>query len=160
MGGIEVDARGRTSLGGLGAVGEVARTGLHGANRLASNSLLEAGAYARWIAEDIKNSRPCEGSERDWKIEISHPLPRPQLAPTTPAMSLPELRDLVWQVLGVERDEAQLRAAIKKLEPIAPGSDEALNALLMARGALARGESSAGHWRRESSSKSVKRSAS
>ncbi len=50
MGGIEVDAAGRSSLEGLWACGEVASTGLHGANRLASNSLLEALAYAEWIA--------------------------------------------------------------------------------------------------------------
>ena len=53
MGGIAVDARGRTSLKGLWAGGEVSCTGAHGANRLASNSLLEAVVYAARIAEDI-----------------------------------------------------------------------------------------------------------
>src|ERR1700742_1825183 len=53
MGGIAVDARGRTSLRGLWAAGEVSSTGMHGANRLASNSLLEAVVYAARIAEDI-----------------------------------------------------------------------------------------------------------
>src|SRR6185437_9325050 len=53
MGGVAVDARGRTSLRGLWAGGEVASTGAHGANRLASNSLLEAVVYAARIAEDI-----------------------------------------------------------------------------------------------------------
>ena len=57
MGGISVDARGRTSLKGLWAGGEVSSTGAHGANRLASNSLLEAVVYAARIAEDIGGSK-------------------------------------------------------------------------------------------------------
>src|SRR6202000_1458647 len=56
MGGIAVDAQGRTSLTGLWAGGEVSCTGAHGANRLASNSLLEAVVYAARIAEDIEGS--------------------------------------------------------------------------------------------------------
>ena len=58
MGGIEVDGSGRATVDGLWAVGEVAATGLHGANRLASNSLLEALAFARWAARDIA-ARPA-----------------------------------------------------------------------------------------------------
>src|SRR6201999_1536422 len=54
MGGIAVDERGRTSLSGLWACGECASTGLHGANRLASNSLLEALVFGARVADDIK----------------------------------------------------------------------------------------------------------
>ena len=57
MGGIATDARGRTSLEGLWAVGECASTGLHGANRLASNSLLETLVFGAHAAEDIKAQR-------------------------------------------------------------------------------------------------------
>ena len=53
MGGVVTDARGRTSLEGLWAAGEVATTGVHGANRLASNSLLEGVVFAARVAEDI-----------------------------------------------------------------------------------------------------------
>ena len=62
MGGIEVDLVGRTSINGLWACGEVASTGIHGANRLASNSLLEAVVYARQVAEDI---RVHHGAEKE-----------------------------------------------------------------------------------------------
>ena len=56
MGGIAVDLRGRTSLKHLYAVGETSRTGVHGANRLASNSLLEGLVFAKKVALDIKAS--------------------------------------------------------------------------------------------------------
>src|SRR5690625_3092015 len=92
MGGVVVDKCGRSSVGGLWAVGEVARTGLHGANRLASNSLLEAGAYARWVANDIKSLTTEPGNARGWKVEVFPPPAPPQLAHTHSHVSLTALR--------------------------------------------------------------------
>ncbi|MBT5673284.1 MAG: L-aspartate oxidase [Rhodospirillales bacterium] len=83
MGGIQTDSRGRTSIDGLWAGGEVATTGIHGANRLASNSLLEALAYARRVATDIRTA----------------PAQEPQKMP------LPTIPDMPTQ-----SDVAQLRA--------------------------------------------------
>src|SRR4051812_32539611 len=91
MGGIAVDLEGRSTVKGLWACGEVARTGLHGANRLASNSLMEAIVCARWVAESIGGVRA--GDARARAVE---PLPR--------ASDPSAVRPTVSQALGVLRD--------------------------------------------------------
>ncbi|MGY2048564.1 L-aspartate oxidase [Methylobacterium sp. JK268] len=135
MGGLRVDARGRTSLPGLWACGEVASTGLHGANRLASNSLLEALAFAPVIAADIAAfaGRPGRGHAAE--------------APPAPD-TLPEIRALMERAVGVVREEAGLARALRRLARLdAAGSPEAAVALLVAAAALRRRESRGAHWR-------------
>ena len=134
MGGIRVDGEGASSVPGLYASGEVASTGLHGANRLASNSLLEALAFAGFIADSIDVAPP---------VSI---LPEPALAPATfdPA----PVRAVMERQVGVVRDAAGLQQAAERLAPLAEaGCDAALTALMIAEAALDRQESRGAHWR-------------
>ncbi|MFK8253133.1 L-aspartate oxidase [Ancylobacter terrae] len=149
MGGIAVDARGRASLDGLWACGEVASTGLHGANRLASNSLLEALAYARWIAADIAGaSAPAAAAT----LPVT-------ASPVADAAQRAEIRALMERQVGVVREGAGLAGAARRLAALAgaqfdaaagafaAADDAALVALMVAAGALARRESRGGHFR-------------
>ncbi|MDP4004362.1 L-aspartate oxidase [Methylobacterium sp. NEAU K] len=133
MGGVKVDAHGATSVPGLYACGEVSSTGLHGANRLASNSLLEGLAYARFIADEL--DAPPPGTIV------------PEAAVARPVTDLPAIRALMEARVGVVRDAAGLAEAIAALEPRAESCDAALVALMIARGALDRRESRGAHWR-------------
>ena len=133
MGGVKVDAHGATSVPGLYACGEVSSTGLHGANRLASNSLLEGLAYAGFIAD-----------------ALDAPLPGaivPETAAPRAIADLPSIRRLMETQVGVVRDAAGLAEAVAALEPRAKTCDAALVALMIARGALSREESRGAHWR-------------
>jgi len=142
MGGVAVDGRGRTSVTGLWACGEVSATGLHGANRLASNSLLEAVAFARWIADDIHDA-----------VSLSRNAPRapgrPGAAP--PADGVAELRRLMTETVGVVRDASGLARAVARLSDLAFDdgalTDRALVGLLIAASAWKRTESRGGHFR-------------
>jgi L-aspartate oxidase len=148
MGGVAVDQRGRTSVTNLWACGEVAATGLHGGNRLASNSLLEGIAFARWIAEDIAAVAPTS---------LSVAVPSQPLHPQTskpPADELAALRGLMTETVGVVRDANGLARAVKHLSTVAFGretpvalADQALVGLLIAVSAWKRTESRGGHFR-------------
>jgi L-aspartate oxidase len=144
MGGIATDAQGRTSLEGLWAVGECAATGLHGANRLASNSLLEALVFGARAAEDVRSTVHLRSGAG------TPPTPARFAAPPPPHV----LRDAMMKFAGLERDAGgleELLAVIARLERASGGEPALLNmtaaAKLVAAGALARRESRGGHYR-------------
>jgi L-aspartate oxidase len=147
MGGIRTDAHGRTSLPGLFAVGEVACTGVHGANRLASNSLLESLVFA-WRATDVLGDA--------WP-RIDGPMPT-SIESSTGAESVErtQLQQLMWELVGIERSADGLRSAQSRLDRwTVPGDSifelETRNLLDLARfvvvAALRREESRGAHWR-------------
>ena len=138
MGGIAVDEAGRSSLPGLWAAGEVAATGLHGANRLASNSLLEAVVCARAVARSI-------GGTSAGRLRPLRPMALPSAADAAP------VRAILGEKVGVRRDENGLADAIEALGPRAwsdgPAADPALVGLTIALAALLREETRGGHCR-------------
>jgi len=149
MGGVRTDTFGRTSVDGLYAAGEVACTGVHGANRLASNSLLEGlvfGARAGLAAtegalEGVVAAEPPDwdlGSAADWKIDDG---------------TRAEVKRVMWNKVGVVRNERGLKEALSMLEEIAarPLNTRSWNfvtlARLVAEAALGRRESRGAHYR-------------
>lgn len=146
MGGIATDMGGRSSIPGLWCVGECASTGLHGANRLASNSLAEALVFGARVADDIRGG--ITGRQRMGTIPSAPPL----VAATLPRI----LRHTMSLHVGVERDDAGLAKAlstIRQLERAVGGDVAALNVLttakLVAAAALQRRESTGAHFRRD-----------
>jgi len=147
MGGIAVDLSGRSSLPGLWSVGEASRSGVHGANRLASNSLLEGLVFGEAVAADIVHvarKAPAEVAAKD-------PGPVPDLDPSVVAQG----RRLMWEKVGVVRDRTGLVAARRALAAIAeampPAPSEERNMVeasaMIATSALARTESRGAHHR-------------
>jgi L-aspartate oxidase len=175
MGGIQVDTCGRTSVPRLYAVGEVACTGVHGANRLASNSLLEGLVFGRrlaaFLAGDELSAPPTTRrrqllilpSESEWQLPVE------ATAPASLASAIRRrLRDLMWRHVSLSRDEAGLQSALRELEalrgellaaarprrrhePVSPLWSETAGMLSVARlivlAALQRRESRGSHWR-------------
>jgi L-aspartate oxidase len=147
MGGIAVDLDGRTSVPGLYACGEVAATGVHGANRLASNSLLESVVYPERIARAVADSaaRRTEAAGVDVRDDA------PPVAGT--AHDWASLRDTMYADVGVERDEAGLSRALERFQALAGDApsdevrDAATVAALVARAALRRRETRGSHTR-------------
>lgn len=122
MGGIAVDLQGRSSLAGLWAVGEAACTGLHGANRLASNSLLEAVVFGRRVGRALNaaDRRDTSGGGRaplSRAIEADAATCEEGIATSgDPALSIQrELRDLMWECMGVVRDGVRIAQGLAAL---------------------------------------------
>ena len=169
MGGVKTDLWGRTSLPGLYAAGETADTGVHGANRLASNSLLEGLVFGARCGQAMMKDAPV--TKRHSVGLPGSPAPKPGNAPNANPSAKPadgarkypaafdKIRDLVWRQIGIMRDGKDLAGAITQLQAIElpqcekPGrlEYEVRNlhslALLMARSALAREESRGSHYR-------------
>jgi L-aspartate oxidase len=150
MGGVVTDLRGRSTVERLYAVGEVARTGVHGANRLASNSLLEGLVFAERVARDLTENTRLTRSPAlaKWKLP---PLPHRRAA----QVAADDIRRVMWQHAGIARTARGLRAALERLTYIGtrlpPGATEELNMLqtaqLIVEAALLRKESRGGHYR-------------
>ena len=149
MGGVATDAAGRSSLPGLWACGEAASTGLHGANRLASNGLLEALVYGARAAADIAAATPA-GAPCEAPV-----LPAAGEGPDFPdPAGVARLRRAMTAGVGVVREAAGLRRALAEIaavEAAQPGSEILRNmtaaATLIAAAALLREESRGAHFR-------------
>jgi L-aspartate oxidase len=156
VGGVRTDLEGKSSLAGLYAAGEVAATGVHGANRLASNALLEGLVYGaragKAMREELKHAR--KPSTRQKKAAS-------QNGPVDAGIEelIGQVQDILWKDAGIVRTRTGMQEAIKVLEGLAPRvahsrtrrSQEAANlhlaGLLVARSALAREESRGAHYR-------------
>lgn len=144
MGGIAAGPDGRTTLAGLFAVGECAATGVHGANRLASNSLLEAAAFGRRTGRAAAAERG-DGHAGPFSASASD-----RIAPDLMAADLQRLRNAMSADVGVVRDAAGLTRALNvmaELEQMAGPALPLIAARLIAEAALARHESRGGHFR-------------
>ncbi|WP_405448976.1 L-aspartate oxidase [Streptomyces achromogenes] len=167
-GGVRTDAHGRTTVPGLYACGEVACTGVHGANRLASNSLLEGLVYAERIAADIAAERADDGL----RAHVPAPVPQPDRPahPLLAAESRFAIQRIMSEGAGVLRSEESLARAADQLQRLhtearqaleengktaEPGVDtwEATNLLYVARALVAaarlREETRGCHWRED-----------
>ena len=152
MGGVVTDVDGRTTLPGLFAAGEVACTGVHGANRLASNSLLEglvfgarAGAAMRSGARSANEQEPGPGL----RIDATGPFADLTPGKGRSADLAPErARALMWEHVGLFRTAEGLRAALDRFGGMQPDEDSLITVgRLIARAALRREESRGGHFR-------------
>ena len=160
MGGVETDLCGRTSIDNLFAAGEAACTGVHGANRLASNSLLEGLVFGARAAETMKAS-PVKAT---LTAEPGDIVTTPPASASVPSAS--DVRDVMWRDAGLVRTRNGLaplvdqlsawRSAVSKARSATPGDRELRRVaslvtvgLLIARAALRREESRGGHFRED-----------
>ena len=164
MGGIETDEWARTSLPGLLAAGETACTGVHGANRLASNSLLEGLVFGARAAEAMLQPACAAVSKPGWTDGAFVPVEAAPLA-ATGTLDLPDVRDIMWRAAGLFRTREHLVRAVARLDGAYTAQSSVLRpdashtpdrwrrfnlvtvGRLIARAALRREESRGGHFR-------------
>lgn len=157
IGGISTDLEGRSSLPGLLACGEVAATGVHGANRLGSNSLLEGVVFGEHVARQLLN--PTTGGPASPGAKVSVPMPQGHGGPV-PAEAHGAIRSILWEEVGIVRSAAGLTRALRRLrtllETVEPSDSSsappaighaAFTAYLIAQAALVREESRGAHFR-------------
>ncbi len=157
IGGVATDLEGHTSLRGLLACGEVTSTGVHGANRLASNSLLEGLVFGEHVARDL--ARPRRGSPPAAGRLLALPVPAGEGHGADRSVTR-EVRDILWDRVGIVREGSTLERAVRRLnalalrcEPPDPGdlpgpvANHVELARLIATAALARTESRGAHFR-------------
>lgn len=162
MGGVKIDTDGRTNIPGLYAAGEVSSAGIHGANRLASNSLLDGlvfGYRAAVNAESTNTSPEIDKAIESFTPKFTEQLP-PKLAPEETKNLKQQLKALMWEKVGIVRNGRDLKAALSELKKIngkvgyLPDDKDELElknmataAILIAQAALNRKESRGAHFR-------------
>ena len=165
VGGIRTDLDGKTSVSGLYAAGEVACTGVHGANRMPGNSLLESLVYGSRAAKAMRTA------ERSASAPPSEPKTAYSNGPVDIGVEeiIGQIQDLMWNEVGIVRMRTGMQKALKTLEEMTPKLSkpktrrgyEAANLLLaaqlVARSALAREESRGAHYRMDYSDHENKR---
>ncbi len=157
IGGVTTDLEGRSSLHGLYAAGEVASTGVHGANRLAGNSLLEGLVFGERVARQLLH--PASGGPKPPSRILEVPLAGGTGVAEEPG-ELESVRNALWDDVGIVRSAEGLRSAVELFERRAkwspagrpdafpgPLANAALTALLIARAAAYRTESRGAHFR-------------
>jgi L-aspartate oxidase len=150
MGGIVTDLSGRSNLERLYACGEVSRTGVHGANRLASNSLLEGLVFAERVARDMIARPPLKGAPRKKNWEAP-----PLVDRGAAQVAADDVRSVMWEHAGISRTAKGLRECLSVLSAIEQrlpiGATEEANMVetsrLITEAALLRKESRGGHFR-------------
>jgi len=159
MGGVKVNIWGETNIPGLFAAGETACTGVHGANRLASNSLLESVVFSKRVMQRTEVTSPPRHREERSDEAISYCLPRREVLPKVPRLNLPNLQSLMWDKVGIIRSGEGIEEATSILatwqsflsQPSDRPSYELNNLVLCARlvteAALLRNESRGAHFR-------------
>ncbi len=159
MGGVKVNSWGESNIPGLFAAGETACTGVHGANRLASNSLLESVVFSKRIVNRTETAAPLRPASKPSPKTICSCLPEREILSKLPSLNLPNLQSLMWDKVGIIRSGKSLKEAANILatwetclpQPGDRPSYELNNLVLCARlvteAALLRQESRGAHFR-------------